>query len=126
MCFANCTTLILICLLSFATIYISIFHQYAKEYNSTAWYYYGIFLAIYTLGTCHSIQRLFVCARTDPGFIPSPNMLSDTILTHKSLKRISDPKQKHYVKYSDRDVVDDRLQVGLDYTDLQIDPNKPK
>ena len=40
-----------------------------------------------------------------------------------SLKRLSDAEQKHYIKYCEKHVVDERLQEGLDYTQQLVDTN---
>ena len=86
MCFTIGVTHMLILVLSVLTILISVVYQQTKMHKERELWVYGVFLVIYTLGTCHSLHKLYRCARTDPGFIPSPKVLNKTILNHKSLE----------------------------------------
>ena len=90
MCFTIGVTHMLIFGLSLITIFISVFYQQTKLHKQRELWVYGIFLVIYTLGTCNSLHKLYRCAKTDPGIIPSPKVLNETILNQMSLKRLSD------------------------------------
>lgn len=119
-CVASGVTTVLILFLSLMSMAIAIFYQQTKidNHEKRSLYVYGIFLLIYIFGTCNSIQKLHRCARTDPGFIPSKKVLPESIMAQKSLIKLKDTKDKHYVQYMDEDELNESFKIN------KMDPNE--
>ena len=91
MCYAISVSNLLIVFLSLSTLGLGIYYRETRiDLRKSHSHIYDILFVIHALSTLLTIQRLFRCAKTDPGFIPSPKLMNNTVLSHRQLSRLRD------------------------------------